>query len=203
MVVLLADRKPGLREALDLVRGAIDARLHPPTPSILPPLASLVGGGLWTVLGVGFAAQPVPTDWPGFTQDLLPLAFAGSACLLVAVIGLVLRLGDMPPQLVAGTALAIAAVAGFVLALAAASAGLGYGAVTGATMSAAAVGMVGVAVVLLRRGDLVVGTPALLAPLALMIPTPATWILFGLAWTTVGAILLFERARQPGNLRAA
>jgi hypothetical protein len=202
MLVLLETEQLSLRETLDLVRGAVDARLHPPTPSILPPLASIAAGGLWTFLAVGFAAQPVPADWPGFTVDLLPLALAGTACLLVALIGLVLRLGDMPGRLVAAMAVAIVAVTAFVLALAAATAGVGYGAVTGATMSAAAIATAAIAVLLLRRGDLV-GTLVLPAALALIVPASATWILFGLAWTVVGAILLLERARQPGNLWAA
>ncbi len=202
MLALLEARELGLREALDLVRGAMDARLHPPAPSILPPLASIAGGGLWTIVAIRLASEPVPADWPGFTLDNLPLASAAAICLVGALIGLVLRLGDLPARPTAGVALAIACGVAFVLALAAASIGMWYGAITGAAMTAAALGMAGVAFLLVRRGDVVLGTLALAAPLALLIPTTVAWIPFGLAWVLVGGLQLAGRGRLPGNLEA-
>ena len=49
---------PGSRERVDLMRGALDAWLHPAAPSRVPAIAALIGGGLWTI------AARVPSATP-------------------------------------------------------------------------------------------------------------------------------------------
>ena len=71
MEALLEERPPNRHERVDLVRGAIDAWVHPPTPSIIPILAALIGGGLWTIVATAVLVQPVPPDWPGYHAEVL------------------------------------------------------------------------------------------------------------------------------------
>ena len=82
------------RDRVDLVRGALDAWLHPPTPSRIPAVAALVGGGLWTLVAAGVVFQPAPPDWPGYLAEAVPLALVAVAFLLVATLGCALRSGD-------------------------------------------------------------------------------------------------------------
>ena len=74
VAALLEDRPPSRRDRVDLARGAVDAWLHPPTPSLVPAAAALVGGGLWTMLATIVVLQPVPADWPGYVLEIIPLA---------------------------------------------------------------------------------------------------------------------------------
>ena len=83
MASLLEERPLRARDRVDLVRGALDAWLHPASPSLVPIGAALLGGGLWTVLSVGVLVQPVPADWPGYLLDVVPLAVVAAACFLV------------------------------------------------------------------------------------------------------------------------
>jgi len=197
MTALLEAGEPSLRDRLDLVRGAIDAHLHPPQPSIVPPLAAIAGGGLWTVVAAGLAVQPVPADWPGFTIEVLPLASVAAACLLVALVGVALDLGDLQPGVAVAVGLAIAAQAALLLALAGAMTGAWYTEPVGVALTASAVGIGAIGLLRFRRGDEVIGILLLTAPIALLVPTTAGWILFGLAWTAVGMIGLATRRREP------
>jgi len=70
---LLENEPLGLRARFDLVRGALDARLHPPVPSPLPVAAALVASASAAAHAFVLATQPVPTDWPGYLDDALPL----------------------------------------------------------------------------------------------------------------------------------
>ena len=91
----LLDREAlGLRTRLDLVRGAVDAHLHPATPSPLPVLTALTASALATAHALAIASQPVATEWPGYLDDALPLITGSVAAMIPALIGLWLKLGD-------------------------------------------------------------------------------------------------------------
>ena len=91
---LLDVAPPGLRDRFDLLRGALDAHLHPARPSPLPVVAALTASALATAHAIALAAQPVPLDWPGYLEEALPLVIGSVAALLPAIVGLWLKLGD-------------------------------------------------------------------------------------------------------------
>lgn len=184
---ILAERPIDLRGRLDLVRGSLDAWLHPPRPSSVPSIASFIGGAAWTVAGAFVVVQPVPPDWPGYLIEILPLAMVGVGAILVATIGAWLRLGDGAGG-VARIALDIA-IAGHLLwfaALAAALFGVDYGLTTVVASTAAAVAAVAVGGCLLRAGDDRLGTLLVVTPVALLLTAPAAWVAFGLGWAIIG-----------------
>lgn len=195
---LLEDRAVGVRDRLDLIRGALDAHLHPPTPSRLPGVMAVAGGGLWTSNALVVGVQPVPPDWPGYLAELLPFALVASLALLAALVGCWLRLGDAPGSL--GRIAIDAAVAGHVawaIALAAALAGLEYGAATAIASGAAAVGTGLVALALLRAADWPIAGLLAVTPPALLLSSATGWLVFGLAWTAVGVVALIALDRGP------
>jgi hypothetical protein len=193
---LLGSQRGDFHDALDLLRGAVDAHLHPPRRSVMPVAASLATGGLWTATAIGAMAQVVPTDWPGFTLDLLPLAVAAAATMVVAVAGVAVRLGDPPARIRAGVALAVLAQIGLLVALVVAAGGGVYGGVTGGAESAAAVGIAAIGLFLVRRGELRVGSVVAVAGLSLFLAAPGNWLLCGAVWTAIGAVQLAERNRD-------
>ena len=155
----------------DLVRGAIDAWLHPPVPSHIPGLAALLGGGLWTVAAVGVIAQPVPPDWPGYVLDVLLLALASVACLLVAVIGIAIRAADAAGRslrLVAGVA--VAGYLTWIVALGATAGASVDGFVLGAAQALAMVATAAIGAVLIRAGDGAIGSLVVVAAGAMLVP---------------------------------
>lgn len=191
MAALLEQRPAGLRDRVDLVRGALDAWLHPPEPSSIPGVAALLGGGSWLIAALLIALQPVPPDWPGYLQEMLPLAAAGAALLFAATIGCALRLGDSGGRFGAFALLATSAgYAAWLLALGAALLGLEYGSLTAIGSSAAGVGTVIVGVALLRAGDWPLAGLVVAAPIALLAPPGWTWLGFGATWTAIGVLLL-------------
>jgi hypothetical protein len=81
-VMLLAERPPGPADVLDIVRGALDARLHPivahdgpPVPwgHRVPGLIAASAGLVLTVAGFALAIRSTP-DW-GWPGDLLGTSF--------------------------------------------------------------------------------------------------------------------------------
>ncbi len=69
----LLEALPGTRhDRVDLLRGALDAYLHPPERSLLPGLGAVLGGGLWILAAAPIAALPAPPDWPGYLWDTCP-----------------------------------------------------------------------------------------------------------------------------------
>ena len=154
----------GWRGRVDLVRGAIDARLH--EPSRVPGVAALVCGGLWTFIGAGVATQPVPPDWPGYLLETLPVASSPSSPARSRSSAAGPGASD-----VAGRRGAIAIVVAVACqAIWAVGAGRGVpGGADGAVPagSAQAIGVVGVVLVglmLLATGDLPIGGLLVLAP---------------------------------------
>ena len=199
MQELLEHAPPTRRDRLDLVRGALDARLHHSGPSRLAAVAALSGGALWTSAGLVTAAQPVPLDWPGYGVEILPLVIAGVALLVPAISGAWLRLGDATGGL---DRIALdAALAGhfvWLLALLAALFGIGYGSMTALASVGAAVGTGAVALTLVRRQEWPLAVLLAVAAAALVLPGTSGWLLFGLAWSAVGLAQLAEiSVRRP------
>jgi hypothetical protein len=109
-LALLSDRPPDVLDRLDIVRGAVDARLHPPAqPSpdpIDPPVArgpwpvrvgwlTIAGGVLWILALVVAVNGPMVVDDSGSYRDgaaALPLFFFAIVLLGVGMVALVLDL---------------------------------------------------------------------------------------------------------------
>jgi hypothetical protein len=187
------------RDRVDLVRGALDAWLHPPTPSRAPAIAALVGGGLWTVAAAAVVVQPAPPDWPGYLAEIVVLALVAAGFLLVATLGCSLRVGDR-----GGRAMGLAAVVGvvgylaWIGALAATAAGRTDAQTLAAAQTFAMIGTILIGVALLRAGDVAVGVLILTGAVALLVPWTVMWLVFGASWTAVGMVIVTGRSGWPG-----
>ncbi len=126
-LALLAERPPDQRDNLDIVRGAIDARLHPQLPSSpktpleRPPIGrwsvvagwiTLLGAALFYV-GVALAATgPIVVDGTDTYRDgsaALPFIFLAMVGLVIGMVAIVLT---MPPSRPATAALYVSSLAG-------------------------------------------------------------------------------------------
>ena len=189
MLATLEQRRIGLRDRLDLGRGALDAWLH--QPSRLPAFAALASGGLWTVAGTVVVAQPVPPDWPGYLLETLPVAVLATILGGLATIGCWARRSDAGGRPgVLAIALAVVGHLAWMLALVAAWFGVAYGAETILAQAVAALGSILVGLVLLRSADERIGALLVIAPAIMLFGWPAAWLGFGLGWTLVGVLLL-------------
>ena len=189
VLAVLDQLELGPRARLDLLRGALDARLH--TGSRLPAVAALVSGAMWTVAGVTVVGQPVPPDWPGYLVDILPLTVVAVGAGLVGIVGCWARRSDGSGRLGAlGALVAIAGHLGWALALAAAAAHAAEGPATVAFQAVALAGCLLVGLVLIRTDDLAIGAAIVLASAVMLFGWPIAWLVFGLAWTFVGVVLL-------------
>lgn len=199
MSALLEDRPPTKRDRVDLLRGAIDAWLHPPVPSLVPPVAALFGGGLWTMLATIVVLQPVPADWPGYLLEVVPIAIVAVAFLLVAVLGCALRLGDLGgrPSIVAGTVAAIGCL-GWIVALLGIVTGIVDAPALAAAQTVAMVGTAGVGILLVRSGDEPIGVLVVVATLPMIVPSSLGWLAFGTVWTAIGLTALVQRSARIG-----
>lgn len=199
MAVLIEARPLHLRDRADLVRGALDSWLHPPTRSRVPVIAALIGGGLWTVAAAAVVFQPVPPQWPGYLVEILGLALVAAGFLLLATLGCSLRLGDGAGRAMAvAVALTIAGYVAWIIALGATAAGSLDGPTLAAAQTVAMLGTTLVGAVLVRAGDVAVGLLVMLGPIAMLIPWTVTWLVLGASWTAVGCLLAVERSRRPG-----
>jgi len=189
----------GLRARLDLLRGAIDAHLHPEVPSPLPVAAAVTASALAVAHAVVLLAQPVPTDWPGYLDDALPLIIASVAALVPALIGLWLKLGDHDGALGRlGIVLAIAGHVAWLAALLAALAHLAYGPVTALAASVAMAGTAALGIALVGHARLLLGALVAGAALAGIAPSGFGWPAFAVAWTGVAIVLLLDFGRRSG-----
>jgi hypothetical protein len=189
VLALLEQAHLGRRARVDLVRGALDARLH--TPSRRPAVAALLSGAMWTIAGVAVVGQPAPPDWPGYFIDVLPLTIVAVAAGLVAIIGCWARRSDSSGRLgAAGAVIAFAGHLGWAVALGATLAGAGSSLLIVAFQAVALTGCVLVGLLLVRSEDLPIGAAILLAAAIMFFGWPAAWLGFGLAWTIVGVLLL-------------
>lgn len=87
---LLAERPPTLRDRLDIVRGAFDARLHPqvvasadrePPADRRPALAAVASGLCWIAAAASLGLQGSP--WP-YREGMPAMFLSGTAILLFA-----------------------------------------------------------------------------------------------------------------------
>jgi hypothetical protein len=85
-VLAVLESGPGTRRLhADLVRGALDAHVHPLTPPAPPVVAALVAGVAWIVAGLVSTVQPLIPDWPGYLLETLPIGVLGAVAALRAV----------------------------------------------------------------------------------------------------------------------
>lgn len=199
---LFMERPPDRRDAIDLVRGALDAHLHPPVPSRAPVFAAITAGAGWFVVGLGAATDLTPPDWPGYlTTTLLPATLAAVAgC--AAIVAAVLRLGDGPGPLARVAAvLAVLGSMSLVLALGVALVGGPYGAVTGAAGTLAGVGTAVLGLALLRSGRRPDGDLMTVIGAVSLLPPPAGFVLAGIAWTALG--IRWALVRAGSDVRGA
>ena len=195
MAALIEARPMSRRDRLDLARGALDAWLHPPTPSRIPAVAAIAGGGLWTVVAAGVLFQPTPPDWPGYLMEVVPAAMLAVALLAVAVVGCALRSGDGGAAVARVTSvIAIAGYVAWIAMLAATALGWADGPALAAAQTVAIVGTTLVGAAAVMAGDTTIGGLVTASGLAMLIPWSAGWLVFGTAWTAIGILLWIERA---------
>ncbi len=193
---LLEARAMTWRDRLDLVRGALDAWIHPPTPSRVPVVAALVGGGLWTVVAAGVVLGPTPPDWPGYLLEVVPVATVAVAFLAVAVLGCALRSGDGAVGFRLTTAITIAGYVAWFAMLTATAAGWADGPALAAAQALAIAGTTLIGAGLVRARDTTIGGLVTASGLAMLVPWSAGWLVFGAAWTAIGVVLWVERATR-------
>lgn len=199
MAGLLADRPPTWSDAIDLARGALDAHLHPASPSLVPGLAAVTAGAGWAAVAVAALVEPVAPDWPGILAWTLPLAVAGVLAGLVALLGLVLGIGPGPhPVSRATTGLGVLGVTVLFGALALAALGGPYGAITGAALALGGAGCIAVGAVCISRGAAIPGDLLVIAGAGWLLPAPVAWLVVATAWTALGLWMVGDRvARSP------
>lgn len=210
-IALLETAPRTRRDRLDILRGALDAHLHPARPSLVPGLSALLGGGLWMLGSAPIAALPTPPDWPGYLLESLPLAIVAAAALAIAVAGAWLREdgrgGTLGRRLGrAGVVLGLGGHLAWAGALIGVLTGLVYGPPVAIASTVAGLGTVLVGLALLAAGDGLLGGLLVLAPVLLvlppwMVPSPGAWLAFGAVWIGAGLIELFGRPRVVGPLR--
>lgn len=193
---LLEATHVGVRDRLDLLRGALDAHLHPARPSPLPVVAALTASALATAHAIVLAAQPVPLDWPGYLEEALPLVIGSVAALLPAVVGLWLKLGDADGALGRlGLLVALGGHLAWFVALLAAAWRVEYGPLTAIAATVAMAGTAALGIALVGRSRILLGALLAGAALAGVAPPALGWPLFAAAWTGVAATLAVQFAR--------
>ncbi len=199
MLDLLGERPPTWRDSIDLIRGALDAHLRPPTRSRLPAFAAVLAGAAWTVVALAVLVEPVPPDWPGFLAWTLVPGLVGAVAGLVAAIGLALRLGDVPGLFGRVAVVAVIVTHGaWVAWLLVAILGSGYGVATAATGTAAAIATMMLGLVLVRRDEHPHGEALVVIGGAMLLPPPLAWVVVAIAWTAIGLRIAAERAVPEG-----
>jgi hypothetical protein len=183
MLAVLEARPLTNRVRVDLARGALDAHLHPIAPPRPGLVAPIVAGVAWIAAGGAALVEPTPPDWPGYLLWTLPLGLIGAATGLRIVLVAGRRSGMRAPA-GSGGALLLALVGhlAWIAVLLVAVVGGPYGAITGAGQSIAAVGTIAVGLVRWRAADHPMAEAVLIAGGAMLVPTPAAWIVAGAAW---------------------
>ncbi len=199
---LIDDRPTRRRDVLDLARGALDARLHPPVPSRIPAVAAIAAGGVWTVWSLLILTGPAPPDWPGYIEEMLLSALAVVAVLVLAVTGAWLRVGDDATSFErVSISLALAGHGAWFVLLLAAAVGIAYGAPTAVASTAAAVGTMLIGFALMTVSDVRVGALVAIAAVGLLVPYTIGWLVFGLGWIAAG-FAMFEDPRRGRRLQS-
>ena len=172
-----------VRTRVDLVRGALDAHVHPLTPPGPPTAAALIAGMAWIVAGLASSLQPLMPDWPGYLLETIPLGVVGAVASGRSVAQIARRSGlSGPPRTTPVLVVALVGHALWVVALVTAAVGGPYGAITGATGALAAIGIVLVGAMRACADDHPAAECLLIVGAAMLIPSPAAWILAGGAW---------------------
>ncbi|HET8784949.1 MAG TPA: hypothetical protein VFM38_04895 [Candidatus Limnocylindrales bacterium] len=195
-LAVLGQRPLTGRTRVDLLRGALDAHVHPLTPPTPPVVAAVVAGVAWLVAGLASSLQPLMPDWPGFILETLPIGVIGAVAALRAVVQTGRRSGlDAPPATTVAIGIALAGHVAWILSLASAAVGGPYGAITGATGAIAAVGIILVGVVRSRAHDHPTAEGLLAVGAAMLIPSPVAWVVAGGAW--IGLAVAGVRPAMP------
>jgi hypothetical protein len=196
--VLEAERI-GLRARVDLIRGAMDAHLHPQLPSPLPVVAAGTASAFAVAHAVALWAQPVPTDWPGYLDEALPLIIASVVALVPVLIGLWLKLGDRDGAIGRfGIVSALVGHLAWLAALLAALTHVSYGPLTAVAATVAMAGTAALGIALVGRARLLLGALLAGAALAGIAPPGIGWAAFAAAWTGIAIVLLIEFGRRSG-----
>jgi hypothetical protein len=199
VTALFEARPPGLRDRADLLRGALDAHLHPWRAPSWPVVAAGAGGIAWTFAGAIALGQPAPPDWPGYLQETLPLFLGAVPLLGLAALGASTRLGDRDPVAARlGRPVVVAASLAWAVLLAIAMANLGAGAPLAVAATAMAGGTLMLGVALLAAGDWRAGVALLVAALCLVVPTIWAPVAYGAAWTAAAVAQL--RDPRPADV---
>ena len=186
----------GLRDRIDLLRGALDAHLHPSRPSPLPVVATLTASALVTAHAIVIGSQPVPLDWPGYLEEALPLVILAVVALLPAIMGLWLKLGDADGPLGRlGLVLAVAGHLAWLGDLLAAAMRVDYGPLTAIAATVAMAGTAALGVALVGHARITLGVLLAGAALAGVAPPALGWPLFAAAWTGIATTLVVQFAR--------
>ena len=196
---LLDGRPFDRRVRLDLVRGALDAHLHPLVSPDGGLAAPIVAGLAWIAAGGATLIEPVPPDWPGYLVWLLPLGLIGAFAAMRVVLTVGRRSGLRAPRATGPiVVLTAAAYALWIAVLVVAIAGGPYGAITAAAQSVAAVGTVAIGLLRWLVGDHPMAEAVLIAGGAMLVPSPGAWLVAGAAWLATAAV-----ARPRIDLRPA
>jgi hypothetical protein len=197
MAALLDARPATWRDRRDLVRGALDAWLHPPTPSRIPAVAAIAGGGLWTVVAAGVLFGPVQPDWPGYLMEIVPVVAIAVIFLAIAVVGCALRSGDRGAGVARiTTTIAIVGYIAWIAMLAGTLLGWADGPGLAAAQGVAIVGTTLIGAGAVMAGDTTIGGLVTASGLAMLVPWSAGWLVFGTAWTAIGILLWIERVTR-------
>jgi hypothetical protein len=198
MLAVLEAAAIGWKGRMDLVGGAIDARIH--SASRVPGVAALIAGGLWTTAGAGVLAQPAPPEWPGHLLETLPMGVVAIVAGAVALVGCWGRSGDRAGRhgavvatvvIVSQLVWAATLVAGFT--------GAGDRATLAIGQAIGAMGCLVMGFLLLRAGGAPIGLILVAAPPVLLFGWPIAWLAFGLAWTVIGFMLLLGLDRDESG----
>ena len=186
---LLEARPFDRRARLDLVRGALDAHLHPLVPPNIGLVAPIVAGLAWIVAGGVTLIEPVPPDWPGYLVWTLPLGLIGALAALRVALTVGRRSGLRAPRATGPTlVLTGAGYALWIVVLVVAIAGGPYGAITAAAQSIAAVATVSIGLLRWLVGDHPMAEAVLIAGGAMLVPSPGAWLVAGAAWLATAAV---------------
>ena len=195
LAILLEDRPPTARDRVDLVRGAIDAHLHPIEPLRWPATAAAIAGVVWTAGAAYALGQPSPPDWPGYLIETLPLFAATVPLVWLAALGASTRLGTADPRgLGAARVLLVLGSLAWELLLIRGIVTAWSGPELAIAASILAAGMILLGLVLLRGGDWPVSGLLVMAGGCLLVPATWSGVAFGLVVTAIGVAQL----RMPG-----
>ena len=145
----------------------------------------------------------MPPDWPGYLEEVVPIALVAVGCLLVAILGIAIRFADAAGRApTAAVGIVILGYAGWLLALGLTALGTIGGATLGAAQAIAMVGTAAVGAVLWRHGEDRVGALVVIAAATMFVPWTGIWLIFGACWTAIGLVLVFDRvAVRPSTRR--